>query len=92
MFNIVPHPNEILITSGKVGFELNEDTTITKVPYIDEFRDFVKREFDIRLHRDSEATENSIILMRTDEIADEEGYLSVCSGKKYCINYNADRQ
>lgn len=74
MFNIVPHPNEILITSGKAGFELNEDTTITKVPYIDEFRDFVKREFDIRLHRDSEATENSIILMRTDEIADREGY------------------
>ena len=43
MFNIIPQPNEMIITGGKTYFELNEDTTITKVPYIDEFRDFVKK-------------------------------------------------
>ena len=74
MFNIIPQPNEMIITGGKTYFELNEDTTITKVPYIDEFRDFVKKQFDIRLHRDSEATENSVILIRTQEITDEEAY------------------
>lgn len=74
MFNIVPQPNEIIITGGKRGFQLNEDTTMTKADYIGEFRDFVKRQFDIRIHRDSEATENTIVLQLTDEIEDDEGY------------------
>lgn len=74
MFNIVPQPNEIIITGGKTCFELNEDTTITKVDYIGEFRDFVKKQFDIRIHRDSEATENSIILELTEELTDDESY------------------
>lgn len=53
MFNIIPQPNEIIIKSGRSGFFLTEDTTITKVPLIiDEFRDFVKKTFDIRLHRE----------------------------------------
>ena len=34
MFNIVPQPNEIIITGGKRGFQLNEDTTMTKADYI----------------------------------------------------------
>ena len=74
MFNIVPQPNEIIITGGKRGFQLNEDTTMTKADYIGEFRDFVKRQFDIRIHRDSEATENTIVLQLTDEIEDDEAY------------------
>ena len=74
MFNIVPQPNEMIITGGKVGFALDADTTISKVDYIDEFRDFVKREFDIRLHRDSDATENAILLLHTDELTADEGY------------------
>ncbi len=84
MFNIVPQPNEIIITGGKTCFELDEDTTITKAPYIDEFRDFVKKQFDIRIHRDSEAAENSIILKLTSEIEDEEGYRLV--SRDSCIH------
>ncbi len=74
MFNIVPQPNEMIITGGKTCFELNEDTTITKTDTVGEFRDFVKKQFDIRIHRDSEATENSIILKQTDELPEAEGY------------------
>ncbi len=74
MFNIVPQPNEMIITGGKTCFELNEDTTITKADTVGEFRDFVKKQFDIRIHRDSEATENSIILKQTDELPEAEGY------------------
>ena len=78
MFNIVPQPNEIIITGGKTCFTLTPDTTMTKVPYIDEFRDFVKKQFDIRIHRDNENTENAILLKTTDEIEDAEGYRLVC--------------
>lgn len=78
MFNIVPQPNEMIITGGKTCFELTPDTTITKVPYMDEFRDFVKKQFDIRIHRDSENTENAVLLERTAEIDDDEGYRLVC--------------
>ena len=42
MFNIVPQPNEMIITGGKTRFTLDEDTTITKAAFIDEFRNFVK--------------------------------------------------
>lgn len=78
MFNIVPQPNEIIITGGKTCFTLTPDTTMTKAPYIDEFRDFVKKQFDIRIHRDNENTENAILLKRTDEIMNDEGYRLVC--------------
>ena len=78
MFNIIPQPNEIIIKSGRTGFFLTEETTITKVPLIiDEFRDFVKKTFDIRLHRE-EKNENCIILTYSDEIEDDEGYRIVC--------------
>ena len=76
MFNIIPQPNEIIIKSGRTGFFLNEETTITKVPLIiDEFRDFVKKTFDIRLHRE-EKNENCIILTyshRVEEVTREDG-------------------
>ena len=78
MFNIVPQPNEMIITGGKTCFTLTPDTTISKAPYIDEFRDFVKKQFDIRIHRDNENTENAVLLKRTAEIADDEGYRLVC--------------
>ena len=78
MFNIVPQPNEIIITGGKTCFTLTPDTTMSKAPYIDEFRDFVKKQFDIRIHRDNENTENAILLKRTDEIMNDEGYRLVC--------------
>ncbi len=78
MFNIVPQPNEIIITGGTTCFTLTPDTTMSKAPYIDEFRDFVKEQFDIRIHRDNENTENAILLKRTDEIMNDEGYKLVC--------------
>ncbi len=78
MFNIVPQPNEIIITGGKTGFTLTPDTTMTKVPYIDEFRDFVKKQFDIRIHRDNENTENAILLKTTNEVENDESYRLVC--------------
>lgn len=78
MFNIVPQPNEMIITGGKTCFTLTPDTTISKAPYIDEFRDFVKKQFDIRIHRDNENTENAVLLKHTAEIADDEGYRLVC--------------
>ena len=78
MFNIVPQPNEIIITGGKTCFTLTPDTTISKAPYIDEFRDFLKKQFDIRIHRDNENTENAILLQVTDEIDNDEGYRLVC--------------
>lgn len=78
MFNIVPQPNEMIITGGKVCFTLTKDTTITPAPYLDEFRDFVKKQFEIRIHRDAENTENAILLQLTDEVTDTEGYRLVC--------------
>ncbi|MGN0571522.1 MAG: glycoside hydrolase family 20 zincin-like fold domain-containing protein [Candidatus Fimenecus sp.] len=78
MFNIVPQPNEMIITGGKTCFTLTPDTTMSKAPYIDEFRDFVKKQFDIRIHRDNENTENAILLLCTAEIADDEGYRLIC--------------
>lgn len=78
MYNIVPQPNEIIISGGKACFTLTPDTTMSKAPYIDEFRDFVKRQFGIRIHRDNEITDNAIVLRHTDEIADSEGYRLVC--------------
>lgn len=73
MFNIVPQPNQMIITSGKTGFTLSPNTTISKVNYIEEFRDFIKKHFDIRIHRD-ESEDASIFLSVSDEIKNDEGY------------------
>lgn len=74
MFNIVPQPNELIITGGKARFVLDEDTTISKLPFIDEFRRFVRKQFDVHIHRDSQATENTIRLELTDDADSDEGY------------------
>ncbi len=73
MFNVIPQPNEIIITGGKKGFFLTGETTVTKMPVVEEFRDFVKKVFDIRIHR-GDFEENSIILSLTEEIENPEGY------------------
>lgn len=90
MFNIVPQPNEIIITGGKTHFELTSDTTITPAGFADEFRDFVKKQFDIRIHRDAEAMENTIHLERTPEMEDEEAYRLVSRDTSIYIYARAD--
>lgn len=90
MFNIIPQPNEIIIKSGRSGFFLTEETTISKVPaVINEFRDFVQKAFDIRLHRE-EKDENCIILTLSDEIEDDEGYRIVCEDTVIQITAKTD--
>ncbi len=81
MFNILPQPNEILLSAEGPRFVLNSETGITKKPYLSEFLDFVKREFDVRLHKRAEGEqqgENEIVITLTDEIEDEEGYRLSC--------------
>lgn len=73
MFNVIPQPNEIIITKGKKGFFLTNETTITKMTVVEEFRDYIKKVFDIRLHRET-CEENCIILSLTEEIDDDEAY------------------
>lgn len=42
VFNIIPQPNQIIISKGKPSFSLSPDTTVTKTDFTTEFRDFVK--------------------------------------------------
>lgn len=89
MFNIVPQPNEIIITSGKTQFVLSEETTITKVAYLEEFRDFVKRHFDVRVHRE-ETAEAVITLGLNAEIENDEGYRLICRDGRIYIYGKCD--
>ena len=73
MFNIIPQPNQIIISKGKPSFSLSPDTTVTKTDFTTEFRDFVKKQFDIRIHREI-SDDVSIKLVKSSEIAGEEGY------------------
>lgn len=73
VFNIIPQPNQIIISKGKPSFSLSPDTTVTKTDFTTEFRDFVKKQFDIRIHREI-SDDVSIKLVKSSEIAGEEGY------------------
>lgn len=73
MFNIIPQPNQIIISKGKPSFSLSPDTTVTKTDFTTEFRDFVKKQFDIRIHREI-SDDVSIKLVKSSEVAGEEGY------------------
>ncbi len=72
VFNIIPQPNQIIISKGKPSFSLSPDTTVTKTDFTTEFRDFVKKQFDIRIHREI-SDDVSIKLVKSSEVAGEEG-------------------
>lgn len=73
VFNIIPQPNQIIISKGKPSFSLSPDTTVTKTDFTTEFRDFVKKQFDIRIHREV-SDDVSIKLVKSSEVVGEEGY------------------
>ncbi|MEG0546130.1 MAG: beta-N-acetylhexosaminidase [Oscillospiraceae bacterium] len=73
MFNIIPQPNQMIITKGKKAFTLNAETVMTDKPYIDEFRDFIHKNLEVRIHR-GESKENAIVLAISNEIENDEGY------------------
>lgn len=88
MFNIIPQPNQIIISKGKPSFSLSPDTTVTKTDFTTEFRDFVKKQFDIRIHREI-SDDVSIKLVKSSEIAGEEGYTLISrDGRIYIYGKN----
>lgn len=88
MFNIIPQPNQIIISKGKPSFSLSPDTTVTRTDFTTEFRDFVKKQFDIRIHREI-SDDVSIKLVKSSEIAGEEGYTLISrDGRIYIYGKN----
>ena len=88
MFNIIPQPNQIIISKGKPSFSLSPDTTVTKTDFTTEFRDFVKKQFDIRIHREI-SDDVSIKLVKSSEVAGEEGYTLISrDGRIYIYGKN----
>ena len=90
MLNILPQPNELLLTGMGENFVLDEDTGITKKPYLAEFLSFVKRACGVRIHKrkaEEQEEKNEIILRLTEEIENREGYRLVCADS--CIYIDA---
>lgn len=86
MFNLVPQPNLLVLTGGKHGFILSEQSAITPLPLIEDFREFVKAAFSVRLRREA-ADENAVLLDTETDFPSDEGYtLSVCGG---CVQITA---
>lgn len=86
MFNLVPQPNELILTGGKRGFVLSEQSAITPLSLIKDFREFVKSAFSVRLRREA-ADENAVLLHIEDDFPSDEGYeLTVQNG---CVHIAA---
>ena len=94
MLNLIPQPNSFIFSKGEKHFVLNAETSITKMPYLSEFLDFIKRQFDVRLHKvDLDMplpAENYISIALTEEILQEEGYRLSCRDGSIYIEARTD--
>lgn len=87
MFNIIPQPVSILFNQNKKGFTLHSGTTISPFGISNDFKDFVRKVFNkkIHLHEDT-GEERSIILTLDDSVEHSEGYRLKCENRRVYIN------
>ncbi len=83
MYNIVPQPVSILTNSSRKGFTLHAGTTITDFSFAKDFKEFVRKHFDKKIHLHEEVGEEKAIVLKIDEnMEHEEGYKLLCADRR----------